>query len=121
MEKGISKNLVAAGVIIVALIVLLVVIRSITDMTLIVNITVALIFVFSFYHGVLLYGWGKMFFFVVAIHAVQQVVDLATDFLKILVLILTERFYFGKQPTNRLAKPPVILCEPLDAEAHVWF
>ena len=64
---GISQNLVVAGVIIVALTVLLVAMRSITDMTLIVYITVVLIFVFSFYHGVLLYGWGKMFFFVGAI------------------------------------------------------
>ncbi len=67
MEKDVSQKLVVAGTIMVALTALLVVMRSITDMTLIVNITVALIAVFSFYHGVLLYGWSKMLFFVGAI------------------------------------------------------
>ncbi len=71
MEKGISQNLVVAGVIIVALTVLLVVMRSITDMILIVNVTIALIFVFSFYHGILLYGWAKMLFFVGAISVIS--------------------------------------------------
>ncbi len=54
-----------------ALTVLLVIMRSITDMTLIVNITVALIAIFSFYHGVLLYGLGKMFLFVGAISVIS--------------------------------------------------
>jgi putative membrane protein len=40
-------------------------------MTLIVNITVALIAIFSFYHGVLLYGLGKMFLFVGAISVIS--------------------------------------------------
>ncbi len=71
MEKGISQKLVVAGVISVALTVLLVVTRSITDSTLIINITVVLIAAFSFYHGVLLYGWGKMLFFVGAITVIS--------------------------------------------------
>jgi putative membrane protein len=71
MEKSISRNLVVAGVIIVALTVLVIVIRSITDMTLLVKLTVALMVVFSFYHGVLLYGLGKMFFFVGAITVIS--------------------------------------------------
>ncbi len=71
MEKSINKSLVVAGIIVVALTALLVVMRSITDMTLIVNVTVVLIAAFSFYHGVLLYGWRKMLFFVGAITVIS--------------------------------------------------
>ena len=54
-----------------ALAVLLVVTRSITDSTLIINMTVALIAAFSSCHGVLLYGWRKMLFFVGAITVIS--------------------------------------------------
>lgn len=105
MERGISQNLVIAGVIIVALTFVLFVMRSITDMTLIVHTTVVTIFVFSFYHGVLLYGWGKMLFFVGAI----SIISWSYETLSILTGFPFGNYHYTDLLSPKLGLVPVVI------------